>query len=200
MTAAAALSGYLIGSLPTAGWLGLMWGVDLRRDGSGNPGTNNARRLGGWTLATAVLVVEIGKGLLAVTLGSVIAGDWGTALAGAGAVAGNVYNVWYRFAGGKGLAIAAGVIIGAWPNAFLPVLGVIVVAVVISRSSGIAALAAILALNVLAVLWLARDLPAGPWGLEPSATYLVLSIAMGLLMFPKHLKDAIRRIGRRRNP
>jgi glycerol-3-phosphate acyltransferase PlsY len=64
------LVGYLIGSVPTALWLGKLWGVDLRRGGTGNPGANNARRLGGNTLALLVLIVEITKGLLAVVVGS----------------------------------------------------------------------------------------------------------------------------------
>ena len=112
---AAALAGYLIGSVPTAVWLGRLWGVDLLREGSGNPGTNNARRLGGYTLAVLVLIVEIGKGLAAVVVGLVIGGEAAALAAGVSAVAGNVCNVWLRFKGGKGLGICGGVILGLWP-------------------------------------------------------------------------------------
>lgn len=55
------MTGYLIGSLPTADWLGRAAGVDLRRDGSGNPGANNARTLGGLGLGVRVLAMEVTK-------------------------------------------------------------------------------------------------------------------------------------------
>ena len=44
MLAAVAI-GYVIGSIPTAGWLGRLWRIDLRREGAGNPGTANALAL-----------------------------------------------------------------------------------------------------------------------------------------------------------
>ena len=69
MIGLAAITGYLIGSVPTAVWLGKLWGVDLRRGGTGNPGANNARRLGGLPLAFLVLVVEMAKGMTAVAAG-----------------------------------------------------------------------------------------------------------------------------------
>ena len=71
----AALAGYAVGSVPTAVWLGRLWGVDLLGDGSGNPGANNARRLGGHTLAVLVLIIEITKGLVAVLVGLAIGGQ-----------------------------------------------------------------------------------------------------------------------------
>ena len=192
MTLLAAAAGYLIGSAPTAEWLGRLWGVELRQGGTGNPGANNARRLGGLPLATVVLTVEIGKGVLAVALGFSIAGDVGAATAGVAAAAGNVFNVWYRFEGGKGLGISAGVVIATWPAIFGPILAVLVVAVLITRSSGWAALAAMGALNLFAVVWVVSDLSGGPWGLGPGPVYFILSVGLTVVLFPKHLRDALR--------
>ncbi|MGH8949653.1 MAG: glycerol-3-phosphate acyltransferase, partial [Acidimicrobiia bacterium] len=135
--AGAALAGYLIGSVPTAVWLGRLWGVDLLGDGSGNPGANNARRLGGYTLAVLILIIEIGKGLAAVVVGLVIGGESAALAAGVGAVAGNVYNVWHRFKGGKGLGISGGVILGLWPSVFPFVVVTLAVASALTRSTGI---------------------------------------------------------------
>jgi glycerol-3-phosphate acyltransferase PlsY len=135
MSLLAALIGYVIGSMPTAGLLGRLWGVDLLGEGSGNPGTANALRTSGARLAATVLVVEAAKGYAAVLAGSSIAGETGAMAAGLGAVAGNVYNVWYHFGGGKGLGISLGVLAAAWPAALVPVLVVLVGAVLISRSS-----------------------------------------------------------------
>ena len=192
MIVIAAIGGYLIGSMPTAVWLGYLWGVDLRTEGSGNPGANNARRLGGIGLAGLVLTVEIAKGAGAVVLGGLAAGEWGAAVGGVSAAAGNVYNVWYRFAGGKGLGISAGVLLAAWPNIFLPIIGVIALAAILTRSSGMAALAAIGAINLFALVWTANDLPAGPWGLDPGGPYILISLGLSLVIVQKHLRDAIR--------
>lgn len=143
MTALAAIAGYLIGSVPSASFLGRLQGVDLRTEGSGNPGTANALRTSGPWLASLVLIVEAGKGYAAVWVGALVGDEFGAIAAGLGALGGNVYNPWYRFQGGKGLGISLGVLAAAWPAAIVPILVVIVVGVLITRSSGIASLAAI---------------------------------------------------------
>ncbi|MGH3649098.1 MAG: glycerol-3-phosphate acyltransferase, partial [Acidimicrobiia bacterium] len=160
------LVGYLIGSIPSAGLLGRVWGVKLRDQGSGNPGTVNALQTAGPMLAASVLIVEAAKGYGAVWAGSLLADETGAIATGLGAIAGNVYNVWYRLQGGKGLGISLGVLAGVWPLVLLPVLAVLVVAVIISRSSGTASLTAIAGLAVMAVLWVAYEWPTG--GVAPS--------------------------------
>lgn len=184
MTWGAAVVGYLIGSLPTAELLGRMSGVDLRAHGSGNPGTFNALRTSGPLLAALVLSVETAKGLSAVWVGEMMAGDTGALVAGLGAVAGNVYNVWYQFQGGKGVGISLGVLIGLWPTVILPIVAVIGLGALITRSSGIATLVAIVALVVMAVLWTVNEWPSG--GLATDPALLVLAAGMGLLVFWKH--------------
>lgn len=184
MTLAAALVGYLVGSLPSAGLLGRLQGVDLRAQGSGNPGTANALRTSGPWLAAAVLVVEAAKGYAAVALGLELAADVGAIAAGLGAVTGNVYNIWYRFEGGKGLGISLGVLGAIWPAVLLPVVAVIGLTVLVTRSSGIASLAAIVALVVLAALWSAYGWPTG--GVEPTGQLIVLAVGTGLIIFWKH--------------
>ena len=84
MTLLAVLAGYAIGSIPTAAPIARLWGIDLRQQGSGNPGTKNALGTGGPLLAAAVLIVEAVKGYLAVWLGYSIAGDGGAIAAGMG--------------------------------------------------------------------------------------------------------------------
>lgn len=188
MTALAVVVGYLIGSIPTATFLGRLRGVDLRSEGSGNPGTANALRTSGAWLATAVLVVEAAKGYGAVTAGDWLAGDTGAVAGGLGAVAGNVYNVWYRFQGGKGLGIAFGVLAALWPAVLLPVLAVILLGIRISRSSGIASLGAMAALIALATLWWAYGWATG--GVRPTAQLIVLALGISAIIFRKHWHDA----------
>lgn len=184
----AALVGYLVGSIPTAGLLGRLRGIDLRREGSGNPGTNNAMRIGGPLLAAAVLLVEAGKGYLAVWLGGQIVDETGMVAAAIGAVAGNVYNIWYRFEGGKGLGISFGVLAASWPTVLPVVLTVIIVVVIWTRSAGLAALAAMAGLIASSVLWYVNDWPTG--GIPSNAQLFALSIGLSLTMVWKHWRDS----------
>lgn len=188
MTAVAAVAGYLIGSIPTAVFLGRLRGVDLRSEGSGNPGTANALRTSGWRLAAIVLVVEAGKGYGAVWIGYLASDEIGAIAAGLGAVAGNVYNVWCRFRGGKGLGISLGVLAGLWPAVIVPILVVILLGALISRSSGIASLVAIAVLVVLAFLWSANAWPTG--GIGPTSRLPALAIGIGLIIVWRHWSDA----------
>lgn len=189
MTVLSLIVGYAIGSLPTAGWLARLWGVDIRGSGSGNPGANNARRLGGTALGMLVLVVELGKGVVAVVLGHLIGGDGGAVAAGLGAIGGNVYNVWYSFEGGKGLAITAGVLLAAWPTP-LPILIVVLVLVTYStRSSGRGALVTLAVLCAASLTWV--FLGAGmAWGVGETRLLPLLGWGASLIMFQKHLYDA----------
>lgn len=188
MTALAAVIGYMIGALPTAEALGRLWGVDLRRDGSGNPGANNALGLGGLKLAGLVLMVEAAKGAAAVLAGSAMAGDVGAVAAGIAAVAGNVYNLWYRFDGGKGLGISAGVVLALWPLVFPLCLGIIVITVLITRSSGKATLATLLALNVFGAAWFFADW-GNSWGIERTELLVVVSLGITALIWREHWLD-----------
>ncbi len=181
--------GYLIGSLPTANGLARLWGANLRSDGSGNPGAANAHRTGGFTLAAVVLLVEIGKGLLAVVVGLSMAGDLGGILAGIGAAAGNVYNVWYGFDGGKGLGISSGVVIGLWPTAYPVFLAVLITVILITRASGIATLVTLATVVVLSFLWPVMEWEMA-WGIDEVELLPLLGIGLTLVLMQRHLFDA----------
>ena len=185
MTLLSFLLGYLIGSIPTAVFLARRKGIDLRSAGSGNPGTKNALGTGGPVLAVAVLAVEAVKGYGAVWLGSAIGDEVGALAAGIGAVAGNVYNVWYRFEGGKGLGISLGVLAALWPIVLPVMLVVIVLGAVVTRSAGLAALAAMAGIIVSAIVWSAQG-----WAtygmISTGPQLLVLAVAMTVVMVWKH--------------
>ncbi|MGF1618414.1 MAG: glycerol-3-phosphate acyltransferase [Acidimicrobiia bacterium] len=187
--ALALLAGYIIGSIPTANAIAGLFGIDLRSGGSGNPGANNARRLGGPGLSIAILLVEATKGAAAVLTGDIIAGSPGMVAAGLGAATGNVFNVWYRFQGGKGLAITLGVLLVAWPLAALPVIVAIAAVAVVTRSTGMATIGALALMVVLGLLWHAMTWPNG-WGAsETSLPWLAVGLAV--VLAPKHLIDAL---------
>lgn len=189
MTFLAGALGYLIGSIPTAGFLGRLKGIDLRSEGSGNPGTKNALSTGGPVLAAAVLLSEAAKGYIAVWAGFAFADESGALAAALGAVAGNVFNVWYRFSGGKGIGISLGVLAATWPTVLPVMVAVMVLAALISRSAGLAALAAMAALIICATVW-----PQQNWAtygyLESGPQLLALSLGMTLMMIWKHVRDS----------
>ena len=160
----------------------------MRADGSRNPGANNALRLGGPVLAVTVLLVEIAKGLLAVRLGFTLDGDSGAVAAAVGAVGGNVYSLWYGFTGGKGLAISAGVLLGTAPVLLIPAVAVLLVVVLSTKSSGMATLGAIAALNAAAAFWWFAEWATG-WGIESGPLLVVLSVGITLVLWPRHHAD-----------
>jgi glycerol-3-phosphate acyltransferase PlsY len=183
--------GYIIGSLPTANAIAGLFGIDLRSEGSGNPGANNARRLGGPGLSIAILAVEAGKGAAAVLAGDILGGSPEMAAAGLGAATGNVYNVWYRFQGGKGLGITLGVLLVAWPLALPPVIVAIAAVALIARSTGMASIGALATLLILGLLWAPMAWPTG-WGAD-SASLPWLASGLAVVIAPKHIIDALDR-------
>ncbi len=186
--ATALLVGYLVGSLPTANALARLRGIDLRGGGSGNPGTNNARKLGGYGLAVSVLVVEVAKGVLAPAIGLWIGDETSAVIAGIAAIGGNVYNVWYRFQGGKGLAIGGGVLLILWPPALGLAVFLIAATTATTRSSGKASVVALMALVLAGFGWWVFGYK-NAWGVGDVSLLPYLAVAMAVLIMPKHVRD-----------
>ena len=138
----AAISGYLLGSIPFGLVLTRLTGQgDIRRIGSGNIGATNVLRTGSKGLAALTLLFDVGKGLAA----AAIAQRWApqaALVAGLCAILGHMVPVWLGFRGGKGVATALGVLIAvAWPVALVALLIWLAVAFY-SRYSSLAALIA----------------------------------------------------------
>ncbi len=101
---------YLFGSVPFAIVLvRLFRGVDVRTQGSGNAGATNVLRTAGKGLAIGTMLLDVGKGIAAVSLMKAVTYDarWLGAAAVA-AILGHVFPVWFGFRGGKGVATAIG--------------------------------------------------------------------------------------------
>ncbi len=118
---AAALLGYLIGSLSFAVIVSRVMGLnDPRTFGSKNPGATNVLRSGSKTAAIATLLLDAAKGWLPVMLvkwyGKPYGLEDGTmAMVGLAAFVGHLYPVFFNFVGGKGVATALGVLLGISP-------------------------------------------------------------------------------------
>ena len=147
---------YLLGSIPFSYLAGKSRGIDLRQVGSGNLGAANAFRALGRNLGIAVLVADIGKGVLAVVIARAITDDPWPAIAAGAAMAGHVFPVWLRFRGGKGVAVGGGAVIALMPLASVILLGVWLVVAVVSRYTSLASIAASVA--AVPLVW-AMDYP-----------------------------------------
>lgn len=129
------VAAYLLGSISFAIVLVRVFrGVDVRHEGSGTAGATNVLRTSGKRLATLTMLLDIGKGALAVLLMQAVTYDprWLGAAACA-AVLGHVFPVWFGFRGGKGVATAIGGFSVLCPLAVLAVVAVFVAVVVATR-------------------------------------------------------------------
>jgi len=151
----ATVSAYLVGSLSFAVIVSRLMGLnDPRSYGSGNPGATNVLRSGSKAAAALTLLLDGVKGWLPVALVQWKGQAWGLgegALAAVGLAAflGHLYPLFFKFQGGKGVATAAGVLLGLHPFLGLAVLAVWLGVAFLSRYSSLAALLAALAAPVL---------------------------------------------------
>ena len=103
----AAIVGYLLGAVPFGLVLTNLAGLgDIRKIGSGNIGATNVLRTGRKDLALATLLLDGGKGAIAVGLAYLL--QWRPEVAGAAAFLGHCFPVWLKFKGGKGVATFLG--------------------------------------------------------------------------------------------
>ena len=117
----AVLGAYLMGSLSFAVLVSRAMGLaDPRHYGSGNPGATNVLRTGNKLAAVLTLLLDAAKGFVPVLLVRLYGPAYGMgegtlALAGLAAFLGHLWPVFFRFRGGKGVATAAGVLLGLNP-------------------------------------------------------------------------------------
>ena len=114
------VASYFVGAIPTSYLAGRIFrGIDLREHGSRNLGATNVYRTLGPRYAIPVGLVDIAKGAVPVLVfGPRVSDSELFALAcGIAAILGHVFSVFVRFRGGKGVATAAGVMLGLAPLA-----------------------------------------------------------------------------------
>ena len=139
---AAAVFGYFLGSIPFGLLLTRLSGLgDIRNVGSGNIGATNVLRTGRKGLALLTLLLDGGKGAIAVLLMTQY-GEIAMLLAGAAAVIGHSFPIWLRFKGGKSVATGLGVLLAAAPLAGVLACATWLAVAVLTRFSSLAALAA----------------------------------------------------------
>jgi len=185
--------GYLLGSIPF-GYLivRLFTGSDVRAAGSGNIGATNVNRVAGAAAGVATLLLDMGKGFLAVWLAARWSGESVTWMAASGlaAVAGHIFPIWLRFRGGKGVATAVGVFLPlSWMAVGVAAL-VWVIVVSISRYVSAASVVAAAALPLCTYF-----LYAPGSGLAPPLSVSISAVVAAVLIIFKHRSNMERLLG-----
>ncbi|KHK50732.1 glycerol-3-phosphate acyltransferase [Ralstonia sp. A12] len=140
------VAAYLIGSISFAVVVSRVMGLaDPRTYGSGNPGATNVLRSGNKKAAILTLLGDAAKGWLAVWLAQLLAARFGVDETGIALVViavflGHLYPVFHRFAGGKGVATAAGILLALNVWLGLATLATWIIIAVFFRYSSLAAL------------------------------------------------------------
>lgn len=161
-----AISAYLLGSIPTAIWLGkAKYGIDVREHGSNNAGATNTFRVLGKKPGVIVLFIDILKGFIAVFLPFIFGiGEWGSnhlievqLVAALCAVSGHVLPIFANFRGGKGVATSLGVIVGVHPIAAGICVAVFLIVFVISKYVSLGAMIAACCFPILLAFYFKVD-------------------------------------------
>ncbi|MGH7498360.1 MAG: glycerol-3-phosphate 1-O-acyltransferase PlsY [Gemmatimonadales bacterium] len=194
------LASYLLGAIPTSYLTARLFrGIDLREHGSRNLGATNLYRVLGWRFAIPVGLLDAGKGLIPVLVFAprVSSSELFALICGMTAVVGHVYSVFVGFKGGKGVATAAGVMLGLTPIA----LGVsFAVWLVIVMLSGYVSLASIASAAIFPAAVQLLDPPE-----QPAIFWLDVAVAAAIIWFHRAnivrlLKGTENRFGRRAAP
>ena len=183
------LLGYLIGSIPTAVWVGKSFrGIDIREHGSKNAGATNTFRVLGKRFGWLVLIVDVSKGILAACLphffSYMLEGykDEFLILQLCGsfsAVFGHVFPIFAQFRGGKGVATSLGIVIGINPYAALVCLAIFLIVFLSSRYVSLGAIISALSFPFVSYFMIQED----------ARIMIVFTVVLGVMVILAHRKN-----------
>lgn len=186
------LIAYLLGSIPSAVWIGRKYhGMDLREFGSKNAGATNTFRVLGKRTGIIVLLLDIAKGVLASMISYVLfsmyfddtSSLYSLQILGAVAcVLGHVFPVFAGFKGGKGVATSLGLYIGINPIVSMVVLGIFLVVFVLSHYVSLGSLCAAFALPFISYLGFHQK----------EESLILLNCTLTVIVFIAHRKNIVR--------
>jgi glycerol-3-phosphate acyltransferase PlsY len=188
---------YLLGAIPTSHVVSRVFAkIDLRQHGSGNLGATNLYRVLGWKYAVPVALFDIAKGAVPVLVFApqVSSSELFAVACGVAAILGHVFSLFVGFKGGKGVATAAGVMLGLTPLALA--IAALVWALVLLLT-GYVSLGSIAAAAVLPIAVYLVENPR-----TPELFWIVVLVAAGVIVLHRRniqrlLKGTENRFGRR---
>ncbi|MCJ7447780.1 MAG: glycerol-3-phosphate 1-O-acyltransferase PlsY [Bacteroidales bacterium] len=152
------LIAYLLGSIPTAVWMGKIFhDIDVREHGSGNAGATNTIRVLGWKTGIPVLLIDLAKGWAAAMLPvlfSLAAPESALLtnlkiMTGITAIVGHIFPIFAGFRGGKGVATVFGVLMAVQPVLTLICVGVFLLVFIITGIVSVSSMSAGFAFPIL---------------------------------------------------
>jgi glycerol-3-phosphate acyltransferase PlsY len=188
ITILAIIVAYLLGSIPTAVWVGKhFYKIDVRDYGSGNAGATNTFRVLGKKAGIPVLLIDVFKGWLAVMLVYVFTepGQSSEELfhlqlrLGAAALIGHIFPIWAGFRGGKGVATLLGIVVALNLEAALLSLGVFLLVLLFTRYVSLSSMIASLAFPVGVMLLIESSTPS----------MVIFSLLISLIVVITHQKN-----------
>jgi len=172
------IGSYLLGNISPAIILGRLYGVDIKKEGSGNAGTTNVLRVLGKKAAAVTLIVDVLKGVAAVLLGRFLGGPELYLICGIAVFCGHIWPVFFRFKGGKGVATALGVILTTTPVIGASVLATALVIIAVSKRVSVGSVICAV-IFPLVMVFFDRDL-------------MIWAIVLGLIILITHRKNIVR--------
>ena len=184
---------YLLGSIPTGFLIGkYLKNIDLRTIGSGSTGaTNVLRNVGKWP-ALFVFLIDVGKGLIAVTIAKEIANQdlilidsnqgYMEVLAGISAISGHIWPIWLKGKGGKAVATGLGMFLALSWKVGLASLGIFLIVLTKTKFVSLASISAAILLPIFMFLYLGNFIHS----------YFFISLIVALLVIWKHRTNITR--------
>ncbi|HLS28747.1 MAG TPA: glycerol-3-phosphate 1-O-acyltransferase PlsY [Opitutales bacterium] len=173
----ALLAGYLVGAIPFGYLVARSRGVDILKEGSGNPGATNVKRVVGKTAGNVVFALDFLKGCFAAGWPLLLQQEASLAAAVAGlcaAIGGHSFSIFLKGRGGKGVATTMGGLLVVLPISVL--IGVVVWLIVFFASRYVS----------LASILFAVSLPISSWLLGREPLLIYVTVALALLITIRH--------------
>lgn len=189
---------YLIGSMPTALWVGkAFFGIDIREHGSGNSGATNTFRVLGKKAGIAVLLIDVIKGLTAASLVRYLGFVEPQTvrfvnlqlLFGLSSVLGHIFPIYANFKGGKGIATLLGMVIGIHYLSALVCIMLFVVILFSTRYVSLSSILAAVAFPLIAIVIYKNEEPF----------FIAFGIAAAIMVVLTHQKNIVRLVAGNEN-
>jgi len=183
---------YLIGSIPTAVWVGKwFYHIDVRNYGSGNAGATNTIRVLGPKAGIPVFIIDVIKGFIAVELTFLCKNNFGDhneifaifkVVLSFIVVLGHVFPIFAGFRGGKGIATSLGVVLALFTFPALIILAIFLITLLITHYVSVSSITAAFIFPFLNIF----VFNANEWA------YLIFAIVISAFVIFTHRKNIIR--------
>jgi glycerol-3-phosphate acyltransferase PlsY len=181
------IGAYLIGSIPTAVWIGkYFYKIDVREYGSGNAGATNTFRVLGKKAGIPVLIIDVLKGFVAVSLAHLSSYTIATnqfinlqLVLGIASLIGHIFPIFASFRGGKGIATLLGIILAVHPSAAIISIAIFIIVLLISKYVSLGSMIAAVSFPFIVIIVFETKTPS----------LIIFSILIAIMVLITHQKN-----------